>query len=749
MTKTTEISDVQYINRELSWLEFNQRVLDEGLNPVNPLVERLKFFAIVSSNLDEFFMIRVAGLLQQKKSGSRQKDRAGMTASQQLDAISQRTAKMVISQTEGLNALLKELEEKNIQLLFPGEWSFDQQEFIHEYFTNNVLPVLTPLALEDFANEELAPTIPGLQLNVAVRLTGMKKPSVACRAGAIRKIIAQGTSLDSIYQSTENLGNETPVDSRIGVVPIPKMLPRFIKLPTVKEETSFALIEDIVQVNIGSLFPGCTVNSSAVFRLTRDADVRVEDSPMESDFDEMTDLTMAIEEAVVQRRSRDVVRMEISESAPTEIRSWLKSTLKVSEPFIFDISGLMDAKSLFVLAGMSVLDRFQAPEWEPQIPRDLLNSSEDADMWETIRRGDILISLPYEQFDPVVQLLERASEDPDVLAIKQTLYRTSGKSPIVKALEHAALNGKEVTVLVELRARFDESQNIQWARRLENAGCNVIYGIVGLKTHAKAVLIVRRENGRIRRYAHLATGNYNDKTAKIYSDLGIITCEPGIVNDLAAFFNILSGYSESVGWKYLTVEPHLLRERILNLIQREISQSTPQQPGKIMLKCNSLEHPEIIEALYKASQAGVEVYLNVRGICCLRPGVKGLSENIHVSSIIDRYLEHARIYYFQNGAHPEMYLSSADLMVRNLESRMEIIFPVLDDRIKARLVDTLNLYFSDNQKRQTLDKNDIWKRVKPSGDPVRVQEILYRQAVQAVQDKALEPGKYIPIKGKK
>lgn len=748
MAKSADVSQ-RYINRELSWLEFNQRVLDEGLNSSNLLAERLKFLAIVSSNLDEFFMIRVAGLLQQKNAGVRTKDRAGLTPSEQLDAIAVRAGKMLKTQTEGISAALKEARAAGVNILAPEEWNFDQQEFIHEYFITNVLPVLTPLALEDFSSEGLAPTLPGLQLIVAVCLTGMKRASTALQASRKRKLISEGNSMEDINDNSSQIDAAKESDLRMGVVPIPKMLPRFVKIPSGKNGACFALVDDIVQVNIGSLFPGCTVRSSAAFRLTRDADVRVSDNPLGSDFDEVTDLTVAIEEAVIERRSRDVVRMEISQNAPVEIRSWLKKTLNVPEQFLFDINGLIDAKALFILASMPALDKYKDADWEPQIPRDLLHTSEDKDLWETIRRRDILLSLPYEKFDPVVQLLEHAAEDPDVLAIKQTLYRTSGKSPIVKALENAALNGKEVTVLVELRARFDESQNIQWARRLENAGCNVIYGIVGLKTHAKALLIVRRENGRIRRYAHLATGNYNDKTAKIYSDLGIITAEPGIVSDLAAFFNILSGYSESVGWKYLTVEPHLLRQRILDLIQREIDLSSSQQPGRIMLKCNSLEHPEIIDALYRASEAGVKIDLNVRGICCLLPGVKGLSENIRVSSIIDRFLEHARIYYFYNDGHPEVFLSSADLMVRNLETRMETIFPVLDDSIKNRLIETLKLYFTDNQKRQTLDKNGVWKRVKASGEPVRVQEILYNQAVQAVQDVSLEPGKYTPIKGKK
>ena len=651
-------------------------------------------------------------------------------------------------QSDAITSAFNEASSAGLTILPPEEWSFEQQEYVYDYFQNNVLPILTPLAFEDFSEEGLAPTIPGLQLVVAVELTGMKKASLARQANSKRKLIAEGKALDEIFNSSTQSDSQSETESRIGVVPIPKLLPRFLKLPSGKDVQEFALIDDVVQINIGSLFLGCSVNSSAVFRITRDADIRVCDNPLGTDFDEIVDLTVAIEEAVVERRSRDAVRLEISASAPANIRSWLKKTLNVPESFVFDVTGLLDAKSLFNFSGMSFFDKFRDPDWEPQIPRDLLDASEYQDMWETIRRRDILISLPYEKFDPVVHFLERAAEDPDVLAIKQTLYRTSGKSPIVKALETAALNGKEVTVLVELRARFDESQNVQWARRLENAGCNVIYGIVGLKTHAKALLVIRRENGRIRRYAHLATGNYNDKTAKIYSDMGIFTADSGIVSDLAAFFNILSGYSESIGWKYLTVEPHLLCQRILDLIQQEIDQSTPAQPGHIMLKCNSLEHPDVIEALYKASQKGVRIDINVRGICCLRPGVKGLSENIHVSSIVGRYLEHARIYYFKNGGHPEVFLSSADLMVRNLETRMETIFPILDNNIRMRLIEMLKLYFSDNQKRRTLDKNDVWKRVTPTGEPVCAQEVLHNQAVQAVESVMLKPGKYIPIKGK-
>ena len=789
MANITDSSD-RFINRELSWLEFNQRVLGEGLNKDNPLAERLKFLAIVSSNLDEFFMIRVAGLIQQKKAGMRRKDRSGLTSSQQLEAISERTIKMASDQTDGINDVLKELEKSSFRLVSSGNWSFDQMEAVHTYFLNEVLPILTPLAVEDLQEYGLAPILAGLQLIVAVELSGGKTTSVAYQMGQMRRHLAAGGTLDNFdpakryADSPSDFGAKSKPDegsndleascfaeakgavasekavaglsgqapqqrSCIAVVPIPKQLPRFIKIPAAKGETAYALIEDVVQVNAGLLFSGCKMGSTAVFRLTRDGDVCVDDKSLGSDFEEATDLTVVLEEAVVQRKSRDVVRLEISDGAPKSIRNWLIQMTKVEPEFVFDIQGLMDAKGLFALADLPALSKFRAEDWKPQTPRDLLNNSKNCDLWELIRERDRLLSLPYESFDPVVKLIERAAEDPDVLAIKQTLYRTSGKSPIVRALENAALNGKEVTVLVELRARFDEAQNIQWARRLERAGCNVIYGIVGLKTHAKALLIVRRENGRIRRYAHLATGNYNDKTAKLYSDLGILTCETGIVSDLAAFFNLLSGYSEVVGWKHLTVEPHLLKQKILDMIEREINLSTPEQPGRIMLKCNSLEHPDIIDALYRASQAGVKIQINVRGICCLRPGVKGLSENIHVCSIVDRYLEHSRIYYFQNGMHPELYLSSADLMVRNLDSRLEIIFPILNDNIQARLMDMLKIYFKDNQRGWRLDKNGDWRRVKPNGaELIRAQETLYRQAQDAEARAAAEPGEYIPIRGK-
>ncbi|RMG00367.1 MAG: polyphosphate kinase 1 [Planctomycetota bacterium] len=422
---------------------------------------------------------------------------------------------------------------------------------------------------------------------------------------------------------------------------------------------------------------------------------------------------------------------------------WLADWLELDADGVYAIDGILDAKALWQIVGLPGYDRLKDAEWPPQTPRDLLDAE---DLWETIRDRDVLISLPYESFEPVVRLIREAADDPNVLAIKQTLYRTSGDSPIIEALERAGQNGKEVTVLVELKARFDEARNVQWARRLEDAGCHVVYGVARYKTHAKALLIVRREADRIRRYVHLSTGNYNDSTAKLYSDIGLMTSHSEIASDVAAFFNLVTGYSEAVGWKRLTVEPKQLRERFIELIERERQLSTPEQPGLIMAKCNALQDKEVCEALYRASQAGVRIRLNIRGICCLRPGVPGLSENIEVRSIVDRFLEHARIFYFHNGGHEEVYLSSADWMMRNLERRLETIFPVLDPDQAQRLIGMLKIYFADNVKAWRLLPDGTYERVPREGEPIRAQEYFYREAVRAARDADRAALRYKPLK---
>jgi polyphosphate kinase len=673
-----------YINRELSWLEFNDRVLREGLAEELPLLERAKFLSIVSSNLDEFFMIRVAGLMQQRAAGLRRKDRSGLTAGQQIEQISKRVRRMVTEQTGGITQVLGQLRQHGLVLLEEPEWTPAQRQFLREHFSRELLPVLTPLAVQAL---DPAPLLPGLQLHVAVVL-GIKQADPS---------------------------------SRIVVVPQPGQWARLLTVPG-EGGLNLVRLESVIAANIDLLFPGEEVQGTGVFRITRDADVAVHD-------DEGGDLLHAMEEAVLARRRRTAVRLEISAETDQRIKRWLPEWLGLANESVYEIGGLLDATLLMDLAGRRGFDGLKVTEWSPQPPQDLFGAEE---LWSAIRDHDVLLCHPYESFEPVVQLLREAAEDPGVLAIKQVLYRTSGDSPIIWALERAAKNGKQVTVLLELRARFDETRNVGWARRLEDAGCHVIYGIVGFKTHAKALLVVRRESGRIRRYVHLSTGNYNDRTARLYSDVGLMTSNRDIAGDVAAVFNLLTGYSEAVGWSKLTVEPGRLKQKFIDLIDREIEVNTPDRPGLIMAKVNSLQDRDVVRALYRASQGGVKVMLNIRGICCLRPGVAGVSENIEVRSIVDRYLEHARIFYFRNGGHEEVYLSSADWMHRNLERRIEIIFPVTAPGLRRRLIDMLKVYFADNVKARQLLPDGTCQKAPRKGPAVRAQEHFTKEAVEAV-----------------
>ncbi len=692
-----------YINRELSWLEFNDRVLREGLSPDLPLLERLKFLTIVSSNLDEFFMVRVAALKQQRSARVRRRDPSGMTPVAQLTAISQRVHRMTAEQTEGIAAIFAALREHGLFVHGRSEWDETQRRFLRAHFSRSINPLLTPLAVEDL---DPLPVLPGLQLHVA----------------AVVRRAAGGTAEARAAAPAAGTGEADPAAERIVVVPVPTHLARFVALPD-DEGLHFALLEDVIAEHVAALFPGYETLATAVFRLTRDADVAIAD-------DDASDLLQVVEQAVIARRRRAVVRMSISARPDRRIRRHLMQWFQLENDDVYEVEGILDATALAWLAARPGFEQLKSTDWPPQPPRDLLGSD---DLWQTLREGDVLLFHPYESFQPVVDLLTEAAEDPDVLTIKQTLYRTSGDSPVVRALERAAENGKEVTVLVELKARFDEARNVGWARRLEDAGCHVLYGIAGLKTHAKALLIVRREADRLHRYVHLATGNYNDRTARLYSDLGLMTCDRDLAADVAAFFNLLTGYSESVGWSRITVAPTGLRQRFVDLIEREIQASTPDRPGLILAKTNSLQDVEVIRALYRASQAGVTVRLNVRGICCLRPGVKGVSENVDVISIVDRFLEHARVFYFRNGGHEEVYLSSADWMRRNLSRRLEILFPIVVPAQRRRLVEILNTYFADNVKARRLASDGTYHPVTGKGRRVRAQEKLYREAVEAVR----------------
>ena len=686
MSKNKLDSPELYINRQLSWLEFNDRVLREGLSEDVPLLERLKFLAIVSSNLDEFFLVRVAGLMQQRSANVRRRDFAGLTPAKQLALISGRAHQMVAEQAEGIRHVLAKLGKHGLRVLGRQEWTSQQHQSLQAHFSRVILPVLTPLAMQEL---EPRPLLRGSQLHVAAVL---------------------------------DCGHDGQHEEKIVVVPIPTQFPRFLTL-IADEGLHLGRLEDVIVDNVAVLFPGCKVLATAVFRITRDADVAIAD-------DDASDLLQVVEEAVLTRRRRCAVRLEISTHPNRRLKKWLTDWLQLRGEEVYEIDGMLDATGLMELVSQPGFASLRIPDWPPQPPRDLAGCD---DLWQALEDHDVLLSHPYESFEPVVQLLRQAADDPDVLAIKQTLYRTSGESPIISALEQAAENGKEVTVLVELKARFDEARNVNWARRLEDAGCHVVYGIAGFKTHAKALLIVRRESQRIRRYVHLSTGNYNDKTAKLYSDVGLMTCDRDIAADVAAFFNLLTGHSEAVGWSKLAIAPTGLRQRFLDLIEREIQAATPEVPGLIMAKVNSLEDTEICRALYRASNHGVKVMLNVRGICCLRPGIKGVSENIEVRSIVDRYLEHARIFYFRNGGHEEVYLSSADWMVRNLSKRLEILFPISSAKPRRRLIDVMKTSFADNVKARRLLPDGNYEPVLRKGPRVRAQEKFHNDAVDAAR----------------
>jgi polyphosphate kinase len=702
-----------YLNRELSWLEFNHRVLQEGLSEELPLLERLKFLAIVASNLDEFFLVRVAWLMRCRVGKVRRRDAAGMTPAEQLAAISRRAHRMVEEHSAGVRGVLASLAEHGLTVWQRQQWTVEQQQSLQTYFAREIQPILTPLAIEELSPR---PLLPNLQLHVVARLV-LRDPSP--HPSPLPK--GEGTEAQ-------------PVE-RIVIVPVPSQLPRWAPLPAEKD-VHLARVEDVIIANLSAVFPGCEVAAAAAFRIARDADVVLQDD------EEIDDLLDAMEEVVLSRRRRNAVRLTISAQPDPQLRKWLADWLKLGEDDVYEGDGPLGATALWELVNRRGFDELKIDDWPPQTPRDLIGAD---DLWQAIEDHDVLLMHPYESFDPVVRLVEQAAEDPQVLAIKQTLYRTSGDSPIVRALARAAKNGKEATALVELKARFDEWRNVNWARRLEDAGVHVIYGIAGFKTHAKALLIVRRQGQRIQRYVHLSTGNYNDRTARQYSDIGLLTCDREIVADVAALFNLLTGRSEAVGWARLTVAPLGLRQKLIDLVEREIQASSPDRPGLIMAKVNSLQDPEICRALYRASQAGVKVLLNVRGICCLRPGIAGVSDNIEVRSIVDRFLEHARVFYFRNGGHEEVYLSSADWMRRNLSKRIELLFPIVDPRHRRRLIEALEVYFADNVKSWKLQSDGSYQRVRRKGPRVRAQQAFYKESVDAVRDAAHAEPQFRPL----
>ena len=690
-----------FFNRELSWIEFNSRVLQKACNKKIPLLERLKFLSIVSSNFDEFFMVRVADLKQHENSNSQWKDISGLTVTEQLDKISKRIHELYDIQYDCLNNdILPNLKQNNITYVPTQEFSLNDKIFTEKYFREQIFPLLTPLKCS-ISEESQLPYFTNLKLHAAFVLSP----------------IVESSNIPLSFKPQEN---QIP----LAFVQIPSGLNRILWLPKnneQKENQRFTLLDDLLIKYGTQLFPGYSVEESMLFRVTCDAAFAV-DEQRDNDFIE------AMEEVLQARQNSLPVRLTCNKSS-LQIKEFLIKKLKLTDKDVYEVDGFLDLSSLSKLSEIQNADELKYPKWKPCIPKEF---SEETSIWDEIKKQDLMLHTPYEAFDPVVKMLNEAAVDENVLAIKMTLYRTSGDSPIVKALELAARNGKQVTAFIELKARFDEKQNIQWATRLQNAGVIVIYGIVDLKVHAKMMMIVRKEEDEVLRYVHLSTGNYNENTAKLYSDISIFTTETEIANDATLFFNMISGYSAIQTMQQIKIAPINLKSSLISLIEREIQNSSSEKPGLIIAKMNSLAHPEIIQALYKASCNNVKVKLNVRGICMLVPGIKGLSENIQVTSIIDRYLEHSRICYFQNGGNEEIYLASADWMPRNLDRRVEIMFPILSEAIFARLKSILQTYLDDTENTSVLNSDGTWTQLSSLKKKEKVefsaQEFFYKKA---------------------
>ena len=688
-----------YINRELSWIAFNERVLEEAEDASNPLLERLKFCCIVSSNLDEFFMVRVAGLRHQVAAGKAGPCDAGLTPREQLDAISKRVHRTSRRQQQLLcEQLLPALRAEGISILAVDELSAEQRGYVEGLFEREVFPVLTPIGVD---SSHPFPLLLNLSLNLAALVE-----------------------------------DEPAQEPRLALVQVPNVLPRLLSVGQ-DGQADYILLEDVVQSFLHRLFPRKRILCSTVFRITRDAELEFDDEGGR-------DFLHVVEDELHKRRLSTVVRIEVHRGVDRALLRELRGNVDVASQDAYYVEGMLDIRPLMQLASLPGRDDLRDEPFPPQPVPDLITQT---DLWRLMREQDVLLHHPYDSFDPVVQLLQEAAEDSQVLAIKQTLYRTSGGSPVIEALSTAALKGKQVTVLVELMARFDEEQNVSWARQLEEAGAHVIYGVAGLKTHSKILLIVRRERDGIRRYLHLGTGNYNDRTAKLYTDMGLLTSREEYGVDASAFFNTLTGISDPPDYHVLTMAPINLRDRFIALIDRECKRAAGGSAGLIMAKMNSLVDRRIIVALYRASRAGVRIVLNVRGTCCLRPGIKGVSENIEVRSIVDRFLEHSRVYYFHNGGQEEVYLSSADWMPRNLDRRVELMFPVDALEPKAKVVKALKLFFADNQKARVLCRDGRYRRKSPGRgeSPVRCQCEFHREAVlAATRARAAAPTEFVP-----
>ena len=689
-----------YVNRELSWLEFNYRVLSEARDKNIPLFDRLKFLSITASNLDEFYMVRVASLKDMVHAKYTKKDIAGLTPQEQLDRISVKTHELVDMQYSTYNrSLVPALKQNGLRIITAHEdMTKEEADYTDQYFKEKVYPVLTPMAVD---SSRPFPLVRNKTLNIAALL---------------RKKNGEGEELE------------------FAMVQVPSVLPRIVELPRKtdedgREQRSVILLEEMIERNMPSLFLNYDIVASHPFRIMRNADLTIDE-------EEAVDLLEEIQKQLKKRQWGEAIRLEIEDKVDKRLLKLLRRELEISSQDIFEINGPLDLTFLMKMYGLEGFDLLKTPRYTPQPVPALMNED---DIFTNIRKGDILLHHPYQSFDPVVDFVRRAARDPEVLAIKQTLYRVSGNSPIIAALAEAADNGKQVSVLVELKARFDEENNINWAKKLEKSGCHVIYGLVGLKTHSKITLVVRMEEDGIRRYVHLGTGNYNDSTAKLYTDCGILTCDPQIGEDATAVFNMLSGYSEPLAWNKLSAAPLWLRSRFLRMIRWETEHARAGRPGHIMAKMNSLCDKEIITALYEASAAGVKTELVIRGICCLKAGVKGLSEHISVRSIVGNFLEHSRIFYFFNDGSPEVYMGSADWMPRNLDRRVEILFPVEDESLKAQVIHILEVELEDNVKAHILQPDGTYEKEDKRGKVlVNSQEQFCREAIAMAKEAAGE-----------
>jgi polyphosphate kinase len=668
-----------YSNRELSWLQFNTRVVEEAHDQRNPLLERLRFLGITASNLDEFFMIRVAGLKQQLESGINKRDAAGLTVEEQLALIAFTTRAQVKKQYLYYKIIMKELEKCDLEFTTVAALPEKYREWVKQYFNHIVFPVLTPLAVD---SSHPFPFLSNRSLNLAVELQRGKEE-----------------------------------EKRV-TIQVPGVLPRIIPIPGNDTRKRFVFMEDLITNYCGTLFYGYEMKDIMLFRITRNADLTIDEEDAE-------DLLVEVEKSLRQRKRGQPVRLEINKGNKGPLKDFIVEGLKVGEQDIYEIPGPIDTSCFMKFAD---IQGFGNLRYLPVIPVWPLDLDPEEELFDAIREKDILLHHPYESFDPVVQFIQKAAVDPQVLAIKQTLYRVGGDSPIVRALSQAAENGKQVTVLVELKARFDEENNILWAKQLEEAGCHVIYGLLGLKTHSKIALVVRRENNIIKRYVHLGTGNYNPGTAKVYTDMGLFSANDQLGADASAFFNVLSGYSDPPVWNKIVVAPLGLRQKLQELIEREQIFAIAGKPARIIAKMNSLVDQDIINRLYIASSHGVKIDLIVRGICTLRPGIPGVSDTITVRSIVGRFLEHSRIFCFANGGEEQIFLSSADWMNRNLNERVELMFPVDDLQHIERIKGLMELFLADNQKAYVLKADATYRRGEKKKNPVNCQEELLRQA---------------------